>query len=121
MPEEFTDIFKLFYCDIKVSIVNPQVVWTGSAMTSRNTLFVSTNGGVTFTPTNVYNEAALGVITGLATHPTDENTAYALFSFANAPKILRTTDLGQSWEDISGFGGGTVSTNGFPDVSVKCL
>jgi hypothetical protein len=57
----------------------------------------------------------------LATHPKDERTAYALFSIARSPKILRTTDLGQTWTDISGFGSGTTSTNGFPDVAVYSL
>jgi len=63
----------------------------------------------------------LGRITNIETHPTDENTAYDLFSFANTPKVLRTTDLGQTWEDLSGFGTNTTSTNGFPDVSVRCF
>ena len=63
----------------------------------------------------------MGSITKLATHPTEPKTAYALFSFADRPKILRTKNLGQTWDDVSGFGTGSTSTNGFPDVATFCL
>lgn len=109
------------YTNVKVSIANPQIVWAGRNMVDDTPLFVSTNNGVSFERTTVYDEVSLGRITGLTTHPTDQNTAYALFSFAGAPKILRTTDLGASWTDISGFGTNPVSNNGFPDVAVYSL
>ena len=110
------------YLDVEVSRANPDIVWTGSGMNPgiRN-LHVSINGGKTFSSTNNFTLVPLGNITKLASHPTQPNTAYALFSFANGPKILRTTDLGQTWADISGFGAGASSTNGFPDVAVFCL
>lgn len=107
-----------------ISIADPQTVWAGIRMSATGTtgkVHVSINGGVTFSPTNNYTGATLGRLSGLATHPTQPNTAYAMFSFAKAPKILRTTDLGQTWQDISGFGSGSVSTNGFPDVATYCL
>ncbi len=46
-----------------------------------------------------------------------------LFSAYGQPKILRTTDLGQTWQDLSGFADspGGESTNGFPDVAVYDL
>lgn len=111
--------------DIEVSRANANIVWAGSGMTSTRNLHVSTDAGISFNHVNNYpafnvvNEGA--GITKLASHPTEENTAYALFSLANKPKVLRTTDLGQTWEDISGFGNGNISTNGFPDVAVYCL
>jgi len=108
----------------EISIADPQMVWAGIRMSNSGTtgkVHVSTDGGVTFTATTNYSGASLGRLSGLATHPTQPRTAYALFSFAKAPKILRTTDLGQTWQDISGFGSGTVSTNGFPDVATYCL
>jgi hypothetical protein len=37
------------------------------------------------------------------------------------PKILRTSDFGETWEDISGFGNDSTSNNGFPDVMVYSL
>ena len=107
-----------------ISIADPQTVWAGIRMSNSGTtgkIHVSTDGGITFAPTNNYAGATLGRMTGLATHPTQARTAYALFSIAKAPKILRTTDLGQTWQDISGFGSGTASTNGFPDVATYCL
>jgi photosystem II stability/assembly factor-like uncharacterized protein len=111
--------------DVEVSRANANIVWAGSAMIEPQTnLHVSIDAGVTFTPAN--NPPASvksGMITKLASHPTQPNTAYALFSQADAPKILRTTDLGQSWEDISGFDniGNPVSNRGFPNVAVYCL
>lgn len=111
--------------DVEVSRANANIVWAGSGMTSARNLHVSTDAGLTFNqannypPFNVDDEGA--GITKLASHPKEENTAYALFSLAGRPKVLRTTDLGQTWEDISGFGNGDVSTNGFPDVAVYCL
>ncbi len=110
--------------DIEVSRANANIIWAGSGMVNTGTLRnlqVSTNGGVSFTPTNNYTTITLGGITKLASHPTEQNTAYALFSFAGKPKILRTTNLGQTWSDISGFSSGGASTNGFPDVAVYCL
>jgi hypothetical protein len=45
-----------------------------------------------------------------------------LFSAANGPKVMRTTDLGQTWVDISGFTpANSVSSNGFPNVAVYSL
>jgi hypothetical protein len=112
------------FFDVEVSRANANIVWAGTGMFNTGTLrnlHVSTDGGKTFSITNNYTLKALGNITRLASHPTEPNTAYALFSFARSPKILRTTDRGQSWQDISGFHSGTSSTNGFPDVAIFCL
>jgi hypothetical protein len=107
-----------------ISLADPQIVWAGFRMSNSGTtgkVHVSTDGGASFSPTVNYAGVTLGRLTGLATHPTQSRTAYAIYSIAKAPKILRTTDLGQTWQDISGFGSGTVSTNGFPDVATYCL
>jgi len=109
------------FFDVEVSRANANIVWGGAGMTTLRNLHVSTNAGATFTPTNNYTATTLGFITKLASHPTQPNTAYALFSFYGKPKILRTTDLGQNWIDISGFNTGSISTNGFPDVATYCL
>ena len=105
---------------VEISLADPQIVWAGSQMATNNKLHVSVDGGISFTPVNNY-ESVMGNITGLATHPTNDSTAYALFSFANSPKILRTTDLGNTWQDISGFHMNTFSNNGFPDVATYSL
>ncbi len=107
----------LTHGQVEISLANPQVVWAGNRMSNNGKINVSTDGGLTFNPTSLYQDATLGRVTGLGTHPTDEATAYALFSIARAPKILRTTNLGQTWMDISGFAGGASSSNGFPDVA----
>jgi hypothetical protein len=110
------------FMDVEVSQANPYIVWAGAGMMpGRAGLHVSVDGGESFRQVNNYETEGLGVITGVFTHPTEDSTAYALFSFANSPKVLRTTDLGQSWEDISGFEGRDVSANGFPDVAVYSL
>ncbi|NJK95452.1 MAG: T9SS type A sorting domain-containing protein [Bacteroidales bacterium] len=109
--------------NVRVSLANPDIIWAGAGMYKdpNLSLFVSTNGGDAFNAASVYDEVEMGYISGLATHPTNPNEAFALFSFHGAPKILRTMDLGKTWKDISGFGTGTVSTNGFPDVGVNSL
>ncbi|MBX2894242.1 MAG: T9SS type A sorting domain-containing protein [Cyclobacteriaceae bacterium] len=111
--------------DVEVSQANANIVWAGSAVVNQTgnirSIHVSTNGGQTFTATNNYTQRVMGGITKLASHPTQPQTAYATFSFAGRPKILRTTNLGQSWEDISGFGLASSSSTGFPDVAVYCV
>lgn len=109
------------FLDVEVSRADHNIVWAGSGMSDSRNLHVSINNGASFTVTNNFTDVTLGSITKLASHPTEPNTAYALFSFFGKPKILRTTNLGQSWEDISGFGTGNTSNNGFPDVAVYCL
>jgi photosystem II stability/assembly factor-like uncharacterized protein len=109
------------FLDVKISRANPDIVWAGSRMDPSGKIHVSTDRGLSFTPTTDYALATTGRISGLATHPTDDSTAYVLFSFAQKPKVIRTTDLGNSWEDLSGFGADTVSANGFPDVAVYDL
>ncbi len=106
--------------DIEVSLANARIVWAGAGMDPDRSLHVSTDQGETFTPVNGYKEP-MGAVTGINTHPTEPNTAYALFSFAGAPKILKTEDLGQTWVDISGYSDGDSSSTGFPDVAVYSL
>ncbi|MDZ4805438.1 MAG: FlgD immunoglobulin-like domain containing protein [Candidatus Eisenbacteria bacterium] len=113
-----------FHC-VRISRADPNVVWAGSRMdapASGNVRILrSTNAAVGFSVVNSYTAVNLGGISGLSTHPTDANTAYVLFSFAGRPKIIRTVDGGVSWTDITGFAGGSPSTNGFPDVAVYDL
>lgn len=109
------------FLDVEVSQANANIVWAGSGMSATRNLYVSTNNGLSFSVTNNFTDVLLGTISKLASHPFEPNTAYALFSFADAPKVLRTTDLGQTWQDISGFGTNPESSTGFPDVAVYCL
>lgn len=107
--------------DIRVSEADPDVVWAGARMDGSGDIFVSTNAGGGFDAVTHYTDVVMGRITGMATHPTEPGTAFLLFSFAQRPKLLKTTDYGLTWNDISGFGTGTVSTNGFPDVAIYDL
>ncbi len=108
--------------NVEVSLASPSIVWAGAGMYEDPDLnmYVSDDYGETFKKLTNYTEAELGYITSIATHPIDSATAYLLFSLDHKPKILRTTDMGESWEDISGFVADT-SSNGFPDVMVYSL
>ncbi len=122
------------YPKMSISEANPDVVWAGILMNStegytKGTMHVSTDGGLTFT--DAVNAMDLGAVSNIATHPSDPNTAYLLFSYAYYPKVFRTKDLGQTWEDITGFNqvdgqgnvsyGADYSSNGFPNVAVNSL
>lgn len=109
------------FADVEISKANPDIVWAGIRMDANGKINVSTNRGTSFSPAPLYDVTTMGGISGMATHPYEDSTAYVLFSFAQKPKILRTTDLGQTWQDLSGFGADTVSANGFPDVAVYDL
>lgn len=108
---------------IRISLANPNVVWTGSGVNGNSRICLSRDGGQTFAATSDYTEQLLGEVAGIATHPANDETAYALFGAAGQPKVIRTTNGGDSWEDISGFQesmDGT-SSRGFPDVAVFSL
>ena len=105
---------------IVISLANPDVVWTGIRVNDDSRMCYSVDGGLSFTDAAPYREVTTGVVTGIATHPFDDQVAYLLFSQKNAPKILKTEDQGRSWTDISGFAPSSEST-GFPDVAVYSL
>lgn len=107
---------------VAVSVADARVVWTGTRMSANGSLFVSRDGGATYaTATTPSGLGAL--VTGLATHPTEPGTAYALFSVAAGTKVLKTTDYGATWTVLSGTftTGQPLSSNGFPDVAVYSL
>ncbi|MEL6252747.1 MAG: T9SS type A sorting domain-containing protein [Bacteroidota bacterium] len=103
--------------DVAVSLANPQIVWISTGMSGSRDTYVSTDGGNTLRRAQDF--ADVGRVSGFYTDPLDPNTAYLLFSPKGVPKILRTKDLGRSWEDLSGFQEGI--DRGFPDVSVFSL
>ena len=107
---------------IEISLASPLVVWTGIQLSSNSQIVVSKDGGSTFNPTSEYLLADLGVVTSIATHPTNPATAYATFSMADGPKVLKTTNFGEEWTDLSGFVTNQEnSDNGFPDVATYSL
>lgn len=106
---------------------NPQVVYAGNAIIGASGAYApfrSTDGGNTFASLPITGMEAMGhYMTNMATHPTDANTAYILFSAAGLPKIFRTQDGGQTWASLTGTVGTTdaVSTNGFPNVATYAM
>ena len=110
---------------VRVSIADPDVVWAGFGMSwsSDQTLHVSEDAGETFEPAAMpaVERSPDTVISGLATHPTERGTAYALFSSYGFAKVLETKDFGDTWTDLSAFDSRGQSTNGFPDVAVYDL
>lgn len=109
--------------DVEVSLANDQIVWAGAGMFEGTLdIFVSVDAGENFNTVNIPDSDPEAFTTGIYTHPKEDSTAYLLFSVANQAKIYKTTDLGQNWDDISGFAEGeTESTRGFPDVYVHSL
>ncbi len=106
--------------DVKVSLANPRFVWAGGYMGNYSDIVLSKDWGESFSPVNDF--ANMGTISAIHTHPTEDSTAYVLFSFYGFTKIIETKDLGNSWKDITGFGeiseGLSVSSTGFPNVAV---
>ena len=110
---------------VRVSIADPDVVWAGFGMSWNpdRKLHVSENTGRTFKPVGMplLERAPVTIISGLATHPTERGTAYALFSRYGFARVLETKDFGETWVDLSAFDSTGQSTNGFPDVAVHDL
>ena len=106
------------YADVEISGANPRIVWAGRGMSGVNNMHVSKDGGHTFQTTKNFSD--IGGTSGIYTHPTEEGTAFALFAISQRPKILRTKDFGETWEDITGFDSTSTST-GFPNVPVFSL
>lgn len=117
MPNEW--FFDGFGAPVEISVASPLVVWTGS---TSSTIAVSNDAASSFKNASDYPLTEQGRLTGLATHPTNSNKAYALYSKHDLPKILMTDDLGQTWTDLSGFETERKeSQNGFPNVATTSL
>ena len=101
----------------KISEANANYIWVGDYFANGVGPFKSTNGGSSFTHVTTIPNAFKDnnyTVSGIATHPNDPNTAYFLFSVSNKPHIIRTTDGGQSWTDLT-------NNNGFPNVATLSL
>jgi photosystem II stability/assembly factor-like uncharacterized protein len=105
---------------VEISKADPKVIWAGVKMSSSGKLNLSTNKGRSFTAVNNY-VVDIKYISRVVSHPIDPNTVYVLNSAPESPKIIRSTDMGQTWEDITGFGENSSSSNGFPDVATYTM
>ncbi|MCY4159153.1 MAG: hypothetical protein OXF48_06035, partial [Bacteroidetes bacterium] len=121
---------------VRVSLADPSVVWGGHRLNvlgegNQGMLRVSENALTPIPraigdsppimrPVNKATFAPTNIISGLATHPFTRATAYVMFSTYCWPKLIRTEDMGQTWEDLSGFAGSEncQSSNGFPNARV---
>jgi photosystem II stability/assembly factor-like uncharacterized protein len=120
MPEGWR--FEGLGTPVRISLANPNVVWTGSGLRENAQVALSTDGGTSFSLVSRYEGATLGLITNIATHPFNDSIAYFLFSQANGPKVVCTKDFGQTFEDLSGFETNQLSSNnGYPDVATYSL
>ena len=103
---------------LEISLASPRIVWSGEAMQGDSRLCVSIDGGNHFTVVNNAEIQLAGLITGIASHPFDENIAYVMFSVPESPKIMQTRDLGRTWTDLTGYNAETEThDNGYPDVA----
>ena len=120
--------------NVEVSNADPQVVWISSRLdvdpetNIQGGIHVSNDGGFSFNTISDNLPAELREASGIATSAVDARTAYLLFAGPGEPKIMRTLDLGDTWDDLSGFSaitsaknGPILSSNGFPDVAVFAL
>ena len=96
---------------IGVAPSNSDVIWVG---TDESNVWVTTNGGTNWT--NVSATLPFRWVTRVIPDPLDENTAYVTFSGLKwvdpQPHVFRTTNQGQSWEDIS---------NNLPDAPINAF
>lgn len=104
--------------DLSINPADPTIVYAVSASTAANNpmqMLRSTNGGTTFTsvalPANTFCMGAR-----LAVTPANANYVYCFTLQNDVPKLIKSTDAGQSWTvavTFTGTGlGGTNATNG---------
>ena len=111
------------YTDLEVSEANAKIIWAANYMSENTRVFVSTDGGLTFTPTETYSKIPnMGPVVAINTHPTEDSTAFAQFGIDGLPKVLKTKNLGKTWVDITGFDLNSGTSNiGFPNTVVEGL
>lgn len=88
---------------LAVSPKNSAILWAGS---DDGNVWVTSNGGANKDWTKVSDALPVRWVSCVAADPFDERTGYVAFSGLRyhdyEPHLFRTTDLGASWEDISG-------------------
>lgn len=88
---------------LDVSRLNSQIIWAGS---DDGEVWVTSNGGDNKDWSRVSEDLPVRWVTCVAADPFDAQTAYVTFSglryFEYEPHVFRTTDLGATWQDISG-------------------
>ncbi len=84
---------------ISISAADGDVVWSVSPSAS---VRLTTDGGSTWAPSTGF--PAIGLETKIAAHPADAAAAFVTVGGygTGAPHLLRTTDFGASWADVTG-------------------
>jgi hypothetical protein len=86
---------------IDYSLVNGNYAWTVGA-----TPFYTTDNGTSWTMTSTFASSGITVAGGatkILADPADVNSAFVTFSgYNSSAHIVRTTDLGATWVDVSG-------------------
>jgi photosystem II stability/assembly factor-like uncharacterized protein len=82
--------------EMAISNSNPSIMYA----TSGSNVFLSVDGGVTFT--NRTSGLPARTITSVYVHPTNENIALLTFSGFSTNKVYKTTNMGTSWFSIHG-------------------
>nr|WP_321407925.1 T9SS type A sorting domain-containing protein [uncultured Carboxylicivirga sp.] len=104
---------------MSISPADGQIIWAGTFISQNTGIAVSTDGGLTFSEVNAPLQRSTRLaISNIVAHPTEPQTAFILCASGGVGKIYKTDDLGESWNELTGFGGSSTSSNGFPDVAV---
>lgn len=83
---------------ISISPVSSSLIWTIGSTNVR----LSTNDGASWSLAGPFGFPT-GYTTKVLAHPTDVNTAFVTFSgYETQAHIARTTDLGATWQDVTG-------------------
>ncbi len=87
---------------ISISPVDGDVIWTVDTNTAGPAVRVTSDGGSNWTPAAPYG-FTVGNETKVLAHPTDPATAFVIFAgYSGIVHVLRTTDFGATWKDVSG-------------------
>lgn len=88
---------------IAVSLLNTNIIYAG---TDDGNVWINTQESGNENWVKISENLPNRWVTCIATDPYDENTAYITYSgiryFDHVPHVYKTTDLGQTWTDISG-------------------
>ena len=111
--------------NVDVSDANPRFVYVGGKVADDQHIYLSKDWGNNFdTISSPLPGGEQAWTSGIYTHPTEDSTVYALFSYFERSKIFESKDLGATWQDLTGYPDNFQtgnSTNGFPNVSVNAI
>ncbi|MDP4236160.1 MAG: FlgD immunoglobulin-like domain containing protein [Bacteroidota bacterium] len=101
-----------FIESIGLSPANSQVYWAGL---QGGKIQLTTNGGTNWTDKSTGTPG--GTVRSIVCHPTDAAWALASFEvYGSSARVMRTTNSGASWTNVSGTTGKTL-----PGVPVNCV